>query len=379
MDGTSRVKETILQFGAGNFLRGFVDVFVDEMNRADQDIGKVVVVQSTGGDRAQLLNAGTGYHVLVRGIESGEPVERVQRVESISRALVASSEWEAVLEVARSPHLRAIVSNTTEAGLVLDDADKTAPLSGQSPVSFPARLLAILHARHESGQPGVTILPCELVENNALYVRSLVQSQADLWQWNDPGFCAWLRDDCTWANTLVDRIVSGKPDAHPLLESDPLLTVAETFQFWAVEDHPGTAFLNHPAIVRVPDVSAYSLRKVRILNGAHTALVAYCRKYRPEIRLVREALADPEIAAWQRGLIFEEIVPTIADRVPNADGYARQVLDRFANPYLDHRLEAIALHHDTKVQVRLIPTFNEYRAKFGKDPARLSSVLPGQG
>lgn len=369
----------LLQFGAGNFLRGFVDLFVHEMNAAGMETPvEIVVVQSTEGERARLLtDSGGRYHVVVRGIEGGQVVDRVQECASISRALTARGEWDAVLEVARSPRLIAVTSNTTEAGMALDPADNAWTPDRGAPESFPARLLALLRARHEAGQPGVTVLPCELIADNAAALRSLFEAQAARWGWDgDPGFMGWLRDGCTWANTLVDRIVSGKPAEHPLLASDPLLTVTEPYQFWAVEDRPGTEWLNHPAIHRVPDVTPYSLRKVRILNGAHTALVAYVRQQgRDDIRLVREAVADPELGHWLRGLLSEEIVPVIADRVPDAEGFARQTLDRFSNPYLDHKLADIALHHDTKVGVRLVPTREEFRAKFGREPERLAAVL----
>jgi len=372
------MNETILQFGAGNFLRAFVDLFVQEMNDAGQEVGRVIVVQSTDGERARLLNAQRGrYHVLVRGIEDGKPIEQVQAVGCISRALMAHTEWGQVVEAARSPHLRAIVSNTTEVGLALDAADSDSPGEERiAAVSFPARLLSLLRARYEAGLPGVAILPCELVENNGDSLRELVLEQARLWHWDDAAdFLAYLRDGCAWVNSLVDRIVSGKPAEHPLLAEDRLLTVTEPYTFWAVEDRPQTAFLNHPAIHRVPDVQPYTLRKVRILNGAHTALVAYLRRARPDLRLVREAVADPGIGDWVRGLVFEEIVPTITDRCPDAEAYAHQTLARFANPLLDHNLSDIALHHEKKVQVRLVPTAAEYRAKFGRSPARLQEAI----
>jgi tagaturonate reductase len=371
------MNETILQFGAGNFLRAFVDVFVQEMNENGQEVGKIVVAQSTDGDRARLLNQSGGtYHVLVRGLEDGEPIERVQKVSSIARALTVQGDWEGLCEVARSPYLHTIVSNTTEAGLVLENTDRDwQPSQGVAPVSFPARLLALLREAYSASHPGLLILPCELVDNNGQALLTLVAKQSEIWGWHEPAFIEWLTQSCTWANTLVDRIASGKPSEHPLLESDPLLTVTEPYQFWAVEDHTATTYLNHPAIHRVSDVRPYSLRKVRILNGTHTALVAYCRKHRPDIQLVRQAIADSEVGEWVRGLLWEEIVPTITEQVPDAEGFAAQTLERFANPYLDHRLEAIALHHETKIQVRLIPTLNEYRAKFGKEPERLTNVV----
>ncbi|HVK03152.1 MAG TPA: hypothetical protein VM490_06735 [Armatimonadaceae bacterium] len=375
----------LLQFGAGNFLRAFADLFVQEMNEGTQRVpGRVplgiVVVQSTDGERARLLTeAGGKYHVVVRGMENGRKVDRVQRVESIQAAYTASGEWPEVVETARDPRLVGILSNTTEAGLVLDDADAARPPADTSvaPRSFPARLLVLLKARYEVAQQAVLLLPCELFERNGDRLKELVLEQAHLWGWDaDQQFLRYLRDDCSWPNSLVDRIVSGRPAGHPLLAEDPLLTVAEPFAFWALEDKPGThVFSGHPSILRVPDIMPYALRKVRILNGAHTGLVAYTRKHHPEVKLVREALAVPSIREWLHGLLFEEIVPTVRDRVPDAEAFANQTLERFSNPFLDHHLSDIALHHDKKVPVRLVSTRDEYVARFGKTPARLTEAI----
>lgn len=372
------MSETVLQFGAGNFLRGFVDTFLHEMNEAGLDAGRVVIVQSTGVERAAAINSREGrFHLLVRGFDDGALVDYAQAIGSISRALAASSEWPEIVTVAVSPQLRAIVSNTTEAGLALDLADTKCPAGGVAPASFPAKLLALLRARYDAGRPGLLILPCELIADNADVLRTLVERQAALWAWTEPDFHAWLAGECVWVNTLVDRIVAGKPVEHPLLDTDPLLTVAEPYAYWAIEDKPGTEWLGqHPAIYRLPDIRPVALRKVRILNGAHTALVTYLRQNRrDDIQLVREAVSDPEIGEWLRGLIFEEIVPTITDRLPDAEGYARLTLERFANPLLDHRLSDIALHHDTKVGVRLVPTYDEYRTMFSRSPERLDILL----
>src|SRR5438067_12987986 len=112
--------DTVLQFGAGRFLRAFADRFLQRANDEGQAVGRVVIVQSTPGARADLLNQQPdGYQVLVRGIEDGERVERVEPVRSISRALQAKGQWEQVLALARSPQLRSVIANSTESGFKL--------------------------------------------------------------------------------------------------------------------------------------------------------------------------------------------------------------------------------------------------------------------
>ncbi len=371
--------ETILQFGAGNFLRAFFDLFVHEANEAGQGVGQIVVVQSTPGPRAEQLNATGGlYHVVLRGYSDGEVVDTAYQVDSVSRAIVASEDWGAVLEVARSPDLRVVVSNTTEKGYELSESDTglcdTGLSEGRAPVSFPAKLLACLDARFRAGGSGLTILPCELFSDNADRLRDIVVGLAESWSLSGE-LCEWIRSECRWHRNLVDRIVTGRPSEFPMLDNDPLLTMGEPFALFAIEerDHPLQLF-DHPAIVRTPDVTPYGLRKVRIINGAHTALV--CRALPAGFETVRAAVEDPETRAWLDGLLFEEIVPTIADRVEGAEEFAKQVIERFLNPFVEHKLESIALHHEEKVKVRLLPSLVEFRERFGKEPARLSELLP---
>ena len=363
--------ETILQFGSGRFLRAFADLFIHHGNEQGQDIGRIVVVQSMSDDRAGGLNAQGGkYHVVVRGMEEGNVIDRVESCESISRALHAGSQWDEVLKFARSPELKTILSNTTEAGYTLDDNDqwKDAP-----PKSFPMKLLQVLHARWEAKQPGPTIIPCELLEGNARILRNILVELSDRFG-RSKGFVDYVTKDCIWLHTLVDRICTGTPKDHPLLATDPMVIVAEPFAFWALEYHPRSAFtLAHPKLTYATNVEPYFLRKVRILNAAHTALLI---KAEPRgFTIVRDAVNDPELGTWLKRLLDEEIVPTLEGRVVKGEWFAEQTLDRFRNPFLDHKFSDIALHHESKIKVRLVPTRDEYIAKFGKRPPLLSEVI----
>jgi len=361
--------ETILQFGSGRFLRAFADLFVSQANAEGQAIGRIVVVQSTGDARAGGLNAQGGrYHVVVRGFENGEVVDRVEVCDSISRAWHAGTQWDEVLAVARSPELHTILSNTTEAGYKLDDDAPTDAV----PKSFPAKLLAVLRARWIAGQPAPTVIPCELIEGNAGLLKRVVLDLAE--QWNEPSsFRDWLAA-VPFLHTLVDRIVTGTPADHPLLATDPMVIVAEPFAFWALEDHPAARFrLKHPAITRATDVQPYFLRKVRILNAAHTALLI---RAKPRgFVIVRDAVNDPELGAWLQRLLTEEIVPTLEGRVDGAQRFAEQTVERFKNPFLDHKFADIALHHESKMKVRLVPTAEEFAAKFGREAPLLMEVI----
>lgn len=367
----TQLPETIMQFGAGRFLRAFLDFFVHQANAQGQNVGRIVVVQTQGDGRAGLLNASGGkYHIVVRGLENGQVVDRVDEVASISRALVAGPQWSDVLALARSPALRFVVSNTTEAGFNLDTNDRfdTAPAR-----SYPAKLLQVLHARFTAGLPGLTIIPCELREHQADVLFGIVTKLA--MEWNLPAaFVTWLGQECVWLNTLVDRIVVNAPADHPLAGADPLLLMAEPFAFFALQEKPGAAsFAQHAAIRRTADVLPYFLRKVRILNGAHTALLV--KAWPRGFVTVKQAMADTALSQWLERLLFTEIVPTLEGRVEEPSGFAQQTLERFRNPFLEHKLADIALHHATKVKVRLEPTAAEFSARFGKSPTLLDEVL----
>lgn len=381
------VPTTILQFGTGKFLRAFADLFVHEMNQSGTTAASVVVIQSTGSERAAQFRASAGrYLVAVRGLEDGCRVDRMVEVASVGRAWAAQGQWHEVLDAARSQSLAAIVSNVTEAGYVLDPEDTSGrlPITGKlaacptaaddPPRSFPAKLLAGLAARFEAGQPGVTVLPCELLEQNGERLRQLVLDQAARWKLSQ-ALVGWLREACAWRNTLVDRIVSSPRADDPMAARDPLFAVAEPFALWLIEGtHDVPVFAAHPAVRSVETLGPYYLRKVRILNGAHTALVAKALPLGFET--VRQAVLDAEIGRWLECLLFEEIVPALEGRTDQPERFARQCLERFANPFLEHRLADIALAHDTKLRTRLVPTCEEFRSRFGRTPRLLGEIVP---
>lgn len=367
----SALPETILQFGSGKFLRGFADLFIHQANAEGQGVGRVVVVQTTGAQRADLLSQQGGrYHVAVRGLSDGQVIDRLDESASISRGLVASRQWDDVLQIARSPQLRFILSNTAEAGYTLDAADRP---EDAPPRSFPAKLLLVLRERFSAGLPGVALLPCELFEQNADRLRAIVLDLARAWDL-PAALGEWLQTACTWHNALVDRIVTAQQLDDPRLKGDELFVVAEPYALWAIEDRTGRGkFFRHSALRVTDDVMPFFLRKVRILNAAHTALAT--RAQARGIRTVREAVEDGAIGPWLERLLFEEIVPTLEGRVEAPVQFAKQTLERFRNPFLEHKISDILVYHPEKVKIRLVPTRDEFAAKFGRQAPLLSEAV----
>jgi len=379
--GHAELPERILQFGTGAFLRGFVDAIIDEANRQGHFAGRAVAVSSTGSERTQLFNEQDGlFTVCIQGIEDGEVIDRCRVVGSVSRALSAATHWSDVLGVARSPHLEYVISNTTEVGISLDPADR---LDATPPLSFPAKLTALLHERAIAfdfrPDRGVIVLCCELIENNGDRLRDLVLSLAGQWALGTR-FVDWVQDACAFCNTLVDRIVPGAPADPCILEKrlgfhDALAVHAEPYALWVIEGDEALrerlpSSVADDAIVVTPDITPFRERKVRILNGTHSIMVPIA--FLSGHDTVRDSLEDELTGRFVREVMLEEIVPAMDIDPEAAERFAMQVLDRFANPFIDHDLLTIALQQTSKMNVRVLPSIHSYFARFGRLPSRLT-------
>ena len=365
---------TILQFGAGRFLRGFADRFIQYANDAGQNVGQVVVVQSTPGARADKLNAAAdGFRVLVRGYEDSKLVERVEWVRCVRRAIIAKDAWNEVLQTTIVPSLRYIISNCTEAGYKLDDADA---FDSSPPETTPAKLTRVLHERFQAKGSPLVILPCELFEQNADKMRELVRTQSRRWKLPE-SFEAWFTSSCLWLNNLVDCIITDPTPDLALGKEDPLLVCAEPYALWAIQ-RPASGsvqMFQHPAIQIVDELLPFYLRKVRMLNGLHTVMVG--KFLSKGFTTVHELMPDKDASRWLRDTLFEEIVPTLVARIDGVAEFADQVWDRFRNPFTGHLLKNIAAYHEDKVRIRLQPTVEEYTRLFGKPPRRLTEAMRG--
>lgn len=366
--------EKVLQFGTGAFLRGFSDYFVDQANRRGAFNGRIVVVGSTGSGRAALFNAQDGlYTVFIQGIENGETIDHCTVVASVSRAISAADDWTAILNLARSPDLEFVFSNTTEVGIRFDADDR---LDLDPPRSFPGKLASVLYERAETfgydPERGLTILCCELIEDNAHKLRSIVLELANQWNLGD-AFVKWLREHNRFCNTLVDRIVTGRPAAASMRKieqrlgySDDLLIQAEPYRLWAIEGDTALrdrlAFAeDEEGILVTPDIAPYRTRKVRILNGTHTIMVPL--SYLCGNDTVAESMEDSLTSTFIRHVMLQEIVPSLDISREDAERFAHQVLDRFKNPFVHHELTSIALHQTTKVDVRIVPSLHDYYSR----------------
>jgi tagaturonate reductase len=375
----------VVQFGEGNFLRGFVDWMIDILNEKTDFNGNVEIVQPLDKGIYQLLNQQDGlYHVLLEGIQNGQPTQETRLITCINHSMSPYADYQAYLQLGENPDLEFIISNTTEAGISFEPSDKGFETT---PNSFPGKLTALLYRRftHFNGakDKALTIIPCELIEKNGENLRTTVLQFAQ--HWNLPTeFTAWIENDTLFCNTLVDRIVPGFPKdtiseiQESLGFSDNLVVKAEPFHLWVIEapESVAKAFPTEQAGLQVKfveDLTPYRTRKVRILNGAHTALVPVA--YLQGLRTVREAVEDETAGKFIQETIFEEIIPTFDLPAEELNQFAKDVIERFQNPFIRHELLSIALNSVSKYKVRVLPSVLEYVNRKGQVPQRLLTSL----
>ncbi|RYF72182.1 MAG: tagaturonate reductase [Cytophagaceae bacterium] len=372
--------ERVLQFGTGVLLRGLPDYLIDKANRQGIFNGRIVVVKSTdGGDMAAFAQQDNLYTLCIRGVENKKLVEENVVCSAISRVLSAKKQWGDILTVATSPDLQIVISNTTEVGiqLVQDDIKQFPPLS------FPGKLLAVLHARYEAfnGDPtkGLVIVPTELISENGTKLNDILLELAHL-NGLDGAFIDWLETANTCCNSLVDRIVPGRPDPathHALTEmlgyEDDLLTISESYRLWAIEgnEHVKEVLSFHKAdegIIIRPNIDQFRELKLRLLNGTHTLSCGLA--FLSGLDTVREAMEDEVISAFMQSVMLAELIPGIPYSVDEkvAQRFGFQVLDRFRNPFIEHRWLAITMQYTAKMQMRNVPTLLHYNRQLQVTP-----------
>ncbi|MCA9836768.1 MAG: tagaturonate reductase [Trueperaceae bacterium] len=368
--------EKVVQFGAGNFLRAFADWAIDILNeKTDFAAGVVIVKPTPGGSYADLDKQDGLYHVELQSSEAGKLKTETRLIRCISRSLSPYEDFAAFLELAQEPQIRFILSNTTESGISFRAEDK---LEDAPPQSFPAKLTHFLFERFRSGLRGCIILPCELIEDNGSVLKTIILKYADLWHLGD-AFKHWLDLENTFCNTLVDRIVTGFPaDAETRFQemgfADQQLVRGEAYHSWVIEapDFVKKEFPTSETAMNVSfthDLKPYREIKVRILNGAHTAMVPV--GYLSGRRTVDEVMRDEGLRTFIQNLLFEEVLPTLEVAREELESFANATLKRFENPSLKHQLSAIALNSSSKFRTRLLPSLLAYTKNQGEVPKRI--------
>jgi tagaturonate reductase len=359
--------EKVLQFGTGVLLRGLPDYFIDNANRNGRFGGRIVVVKSTGGGDAGAFDRQDGlYTIAVRGIENGHKVVENRISSAISRVLSATDHWREILALAEKTDIRIIISNTTEVGIQAVEED----IHAVPPASYPGKLLAFLYARYKackgSAEGGLVIIPTELISDNGKKLKAII---LDLARYNrlEEAFIQWLEQHNRFCSSLVDRIVPGKPDTVSLGEiqkylgyEDELLLICEAYRLWAIEGPEDlgdvlTFAASDPGVVITPNIETFKELKLRLLNGTHTLCSGLA--FLSGFDTVRDTMEDEDFSDFIKNLMLEEIAPSIPVALPEgaARTFGLQVLDRFRNPYLEHRWISITLQYSSKMKLRVVP------------------------
>lgn len=375
----------VLQFGEGNFLRGFVDWMIHKTNEAGLFQGSVRIIQPLPGGLIDMLNDQDGLYTLIsRGIKDGETVRTKEIISSVEKGINPYRDFDLFLESADLPELRFIVSNTTEAGIAYNEGES---INDAPQISYPGKLTSLLYRRFKTykgaADKGLIIIPCELIDRNGDNLKKIVFRLATEWNLGDD-FITWLTESNDFLNTLVDRIVTGYPKdeikelTEELQYKDNLIDTAEVFNLWVIEGDKKYAeeFPLEQAgcnVIWTDDMAPYRTRKVRILNGVHTMICMTAHLY--GIDTVGNCLKDETINKYITKGLFEEIIPAVDFDKDELTSFASDVLERFANPFIEHQLLSITLNSVSKYKARVLPTVLEYIEKTGNAPAVLSCSL----
>jgi len=374
----------VVQFGEGNFLRAFVDYAFDKLNKEVDFNAGIAVVQPLKDGMVNMINAQDGlYTLFMNGIKKGEKIQDIVLINNIVKTINPYTEFANYLALAKEEELQFIVSNTTEAGIEFIESDTP---DMQPPVSFPAKLTVLLYERfkHFNGDAskGVTIIPCELIDYNSETLKKYILQYVDLWKLED-AFKTWVSDACTYHSTLVDRIVPGYPRAeieeynNKLDYEDNLIVAAEPFFLWAIEggDDLKAKLPFHKTNLNVKivdDIRPFKMIKVRILNGAHTAMVPFSLLHGN--KLVMETVNGDFTGKFVNSVI-SEISETLDMDKNEITAYSEEVMDRFKNPFIKHALADIALNSVSKFKVRVLPSLLGYYKTNKKLPVNLTFSL----
>ncbi len=372
----------VVQFGEGNFLRGFVDYMIDIANEKGDFGGDIVLIKPIEfGSLDMFHDQDCQYTVSLRGIVDGEAKVLNRVVTSVTDVVDTYNEYEKYNNLAKIDTLRFVVSNTTEAGIVYDATDK---FEMDPPKTFPGKLTKFLYTRFEAFNgdmsKGLVMLPVELIDDNGIMLKKCVMQLIELWGLSDE-FKNWVNEACVFTSTLVDRIITGYPrdEVQSIWEDlgyeDQILVTGEPFALWVIESDKDISkeFPLPQAglpVIFTDNQKPYKQRKVRILNGAHTSFVL--ASFLAGNDIVLESMEDADVKNFMMKTIFDEVIPTLTLPKEELEEFAQAVITRFNNPYVKHALLAISLNSVSKWRARCLPSFLGYVEKTGNLPAHLT-------
>lgn len=377
----------VVHLGAGAFHRAHQAVYFDDRLRAGETHWAICAASLRSPDtRDALAPQDRLYTLATRGPDR----EDLRVIGALRALLVAPEELQRLLSAMSDPNVRIVSLTVTEKGYCHDPASRQLIESHadvvhdlrrpEIPRSAPGLIVEALRRRRAAGVAPFTVLSCDNLPDNGGTTRGVLRRMAEL---RDGDLGRWFADAVVCPSTMVDRIVPATTDEDRqrvrarLGCVDAWPVVAEPFSQWVIEDRfpTGRPRLEESGATMVADVAPYELAKLRLLNGAHSTL-AYLG-YLAGYETISDAMADPAFASLARGLMDEEVTPTLAAHgVGDVTSYKQQLLDRFRNAALRHRTWQIAMDGSQKLPQRLLGTARE-RLAAGAPIARLALAVAG--
>jgi fructuronate reductase len=385
------LRRGIVHLGIGAFARAHLLACNDDALEAGAALDwGVTGVSLRHADVRETLAPQHGLYTLSLRDASGSATRVIG---SLLEVLVAPESPPAVLERIAHADTRIVSLTVTEKGYCHDPATRALRFEhpdiahdlvhAEAPDIAPRSALGfIVHGlarRRTRGLPGVTLLSLDNLPANGDTLRSLVLAFAER---VDADLAHWMAAECSFPNSMVDRIVPRATDADRVAVAQVLgcddagAVVAEPYLAWAVEGRfvAGRPDWSAGGARFVENAQPWERLKLRMLNGAHST-IAYCGVL-AGWPTVDAAMAQPALARFVAALMREEIAPTLAASLPgiDLDRYGAELRARFANPALAHRTAQIAMDGSQKLPQRLLSTVRE-RLAAGQPVARLALAV----
>ena len=369
----------IVHLGVGAFHRAHQALLTQRALRAEWGDWGIVGVSLRSPAIPAALAAQDGLYTVLERDGTGT---RAEIVGTLGPVLFAPDDPGAVIRAIATS--RIVTLTITEKGYCLHAGrldprhpdivhDRAAPDRPRSAIGL---LAAGLAAVRTAGQAPPAVLSCDNLAGNG---RALRQAVLDLAADRTDGLSAWIAGAVQFPCTMVDRIVPATADtdraeAAALLGlEDAVTVVTEPFLQWEIEAFDGPRPRWDAAGAHsVPDVGPWETTKLRMLNGAHSAM-AYLGCPRG-IGTVAEAMRDAELVRFLRAMMLDEVAPTLPPGAPDAAAYADALIARWRNPAVHHRLQQIAMDGSVKLPQRLLGTLRDNRAAGRPSPGILQAV-----
>jgi fructuronate reductase len=366
-------KSGIVHFGIGAFHRAHMAVYTDDAMNAGERDWSIIGVSLRSGSVADQLNPQDGLYTVTERSAAGD---NIRLVGSVREVLQGHLDLRSIAERIAKPTTHIVSFTVTEKGYCRN-ADGSLNLD-LAEDSFYLPLSWAMQRRREKELPGLSLLSCDNLAGNGAQLQRLMGEFLDH---TYPDLRPWFDANCTCPSTMVDRIVPATTPADldavaaRLGLRDEAAVVTEPFSQWVIEDKfagPRPAWENHGAQI-TSDVHAFENAKLRMLNGAHSAL-AYLGIRRGH-EFVHQAIADPELAPLIDRLMREEAATSLTPaHGQDLAAYADALIDRFKNPALNHRLAQIAMDGSQKIPQRWLETLAHHQERGQPCPAILTGI-----